>query len=201
MSTELGVWLRQQRERRRLTRSEMARHLIQAGQARGDNSMPGMDSMCHNIYRWERGADDPSERYKLCYCHILGIPPDEFGPSRSHVSHRAPRLTDPHELLPSAVAYRGIQEPATGETMVEREVLMAAHEGSEHAARAEQRGIGDATLEQFRADVTRLSRESMTGEPFPLFLEMRRVRGRMHDALDRRMWPRDATEVYLLLGC
>ena len=47
----------------------------------------------------------------------------------------------------------------------------------------------------------RLSREYMTGEPFPLFLEMRRVRGRMHDALDRRMWPRDATDLYLLLGC
>src|SRR5260370_25774744 len=30
---------------------------------------------------------------------------------------------------------------------------------------------------------------------------MRRVRGRMHDVLDRRMWPRDATDLYLLLGC
>jgi hypothetical protein len=41
----------------------------------------------------------------------------------------------------------------------------------------------------------------MTGEPLPLFLEMRRVRSRMHDALDRRLWPRDATDLYFLLGC
>jgi hypothetical protein len=34
-----------------------------------------------------------------------------------------------------------------GDSMVEREVLMAAHEGSERAEEAEQRGIGDATLE------------------------------------------------------
>jgi len=88
-----------------------------------------------------------------------------------------------------------------GDSAIRREVLMAAHEGSEHAEQAEQRGIGDATLEQLRADVTRLSREYMTGEPLPLFLEMRRVRDRMHDALDRRMWPRDATELYFLLGC
>jgi hypothetical protein len=33
-----------------------------------------MDSMCHNIYRWERGADGLSERYKLHYCHALAIP-------------------------------------------------------------------------------------------------------------------------------
>jgi hypothetical protein len=78
---------------------------------------------------------------------------------------------------------------------------MAAHEGSEQAEQAEQRGIGDATLDQLRADVTRLSREYMTGDPFPLFLEMRRVRNRIHDALDRRMWPRDATTLYFLLGC
>ena len=80
MPEELGAWLRQQREARGLTRPEMARQLIQAGRARGDNTMPGLDSMCHNIYRWERGADGLSERYKLAYCHVLGIPPGHFGP-------------------------------------------------------------------------------------------------------------------------
>jgi hypothetical protein len=34
-----------------------------------------------------------------------------------------------------------------------------------------------------------------------LFLEMRRVRARMHEALDLRMWPKEATELYFLLGC
>jgi len=78
---------------------------------------------------------------------------------------------------------------------------MAAHEGSEHAERIEQRGIGEATLEQFRADVTSLSVQYMTGETFELFTEMRRVRNRILEALDRRQWPRDAAELYLLAGC
>ena len=79
---------------------------------------------------------------------------------------------------------------------------MAAHEGSEHAERAEQRGIGEATLEQFRADVTpACPSQYLTGETFGLFTEMRRVRNRITEALERRQWPRDAAELYLLAGC
>lgn len=84
---------------------------------------------------------------------------------------------------------------------MEREVLMTAHEGSDHAEQAERRDIGDATLEQMHADVMRLSVELMTGEPFTTFREMRRVRDRIYAALERRIWPRDANELYLLLGC
>ena len=40
---------------------------------------------------------------------------------------------------------------------------MAAHEGSDHAEEYEQHGIGEATFEQLRADVMRLSRLSDTG--------------------------------------
>jgi hypothetical protein len=40
----------------------------------------------------------------------------------------------------------------------------------------------------------------MTAEPFTLFQEMRRVRARMYAALDRRLWPRDEADLYLLLG-
>jgi hypothetical protein len=78
---------------------------------------------------------------------------------------------------------------------------MAAHQAGEHAERVEQRDIGDATLEQVRSDVIRLSHDYMAGEPFLLFQEMRRVRDRMYAALDRRIWPRDETDLYLLLGC
>jgi hypothetical protein len=56
-------------------------------------------------------------------------------------------LRDAHS--PRAVAYREMQEPRWGTSWIEREVLMTAHEGSEQA---EQRDIGDATLEQMRAD-------------------------------------------------
>jgi hypothetical protein len=224
MPTEVSAWLRGQREARGWTRPEMARQLIDAGRARGDRQLPGMDGMCHNIYRWERGGEI-SERYKLHYCQALGIQPSQFGPgiSPNGAAELATATTADEsgsrgvaaQLMPYAapirgirslpppgtVAYRGIAEPNSGYSVVEREVLMAAHDGSERAEQAEERGIGDATLEQLRADVARLSREYMTGEPFPLFLEMRRVRRRMHDALDRRMWPRDARDLYLLLGC
>jgi hypothetical protein len=65
----------------------------------------------------------------------------------------------------------------------------------------EQRGIGEATLEQFRADVTQLAVQYLTSETFGLFTEMRRVRNRITEALGRRQWPRDAAELYLLAGC
>ena len=99
------------------------------------------------------------------------------------------------------VTYRWMQEPDLGGSWIEREVRMGAHEGSDHAEQAERRDIGETTLEQLRADVVQLSRDYMTGEPFTLFLEMRRVRSRMYAALDRRLWPRDQSELYFLLGC
>ena len=58
-----------------------------------------------------------------------------------------------------------------------------------------------AVLEQFRADVRSLSAQYLTGEPYGLFTEMRRVRNRIAEALDRRQWPRDSAELYLLAGC
>ena len=40
MSSELGAWLRRQREERGWTRSEMARQLIKAAKSRGDSAVP-----------------------------------------------------------------------------------------------------------------------------------------------------------------
>jgi hypothetical protein len=88
-----------------------------------------------------------------------------------------------------------------GDSMVEREVLMAAHDGSDHAEQAEEHGIGDATFEQLRADLVRLSHLSDTGEPFAVFLDMRRVRDRIYRLLERRLWPREQSDLYFLLGC
>jgi hypothetical protein len=91
--------------------------------------------------------------------------------------------------------------PVAGGAGIGREVAKAAHAASEHAERAERRDIGDATLEQLRGDVMRLSHDYMAGEPFGLFQEMRRIQDRIQAALDRRLWPRDETDLYLLLGC
>src|SRR6266508_621565 len=66
---------------------------------------------------------------------------------------------------------------------VKHEVIMTAHGSSEHAEHAERRDIGEATLAQLRAEITRLSREFVTGQPFVMFRELRRVRDRIHAAL------------------
>src|SRR5437763_4804507 len=200
MSSELAAWLRRQREDRGWTRTELARQLIRAARARGDTSMPGAGNISHNIYRWERGAVIPAERYKLLYCGAFGIPFGQFGTALP------PGMVDTGSEVPAASAYRELLSsdpapPERGAPAIRREVLMAAHEGSEHAERAEQRGIGEATLEQFRADTASLAVQYLTGETFGLFTEMRRVRNRITDALSRRQWPRDAAELYLLAGC
>lgn len=230
MPSELAAWLRRQREDRGWTRTEMVRQIINAAKATGDRSVPGLDSMCHNLYRWERGADGLSERYRLYYCRALGIPPSQFGPgphdqpAESRFLSQAlpmpatttrtplaiPDAQAPYvplsaiapALLPSmAIAYRGIEEPETGRSHIEQEVLMAAHEGSDHAEEFEQHGIGEATFEQLHADVVRLSRLCDTDAPLAAFLDMRRVRSRVYRLLDRRQWPREQSDLFFLLGC
>src|SRR5689334_14919687 len=224
MSSELGAWLRQQREDRGWTRSELARQLIKVARTKGDMSVPSAGNISHNIYRWERGAVTPAERYQLYYCGAFGIPFSQFGAPASPSAHPGPPpgtlahpgtppgtpvppgMVDPAAGAAAAPAYRGLTSaapaaPVRRASAIRREVLMAAHEGSEHAARAEQRGIGEATLEQFRADTASLYVQYLTGEPFGLYAEMRRVRNRVAEALERRQWPRDAAELYLLAGC
>ena len=220
MSEPLSGWLRQQRQSQGWAVPEMARRLRETAQAVGD-MLPASTTLITMIRRWERGAG-VSERYRLHYCRVLGIAFDQFGCDRQARTNSAETAVialtaarpgtapAPHAPTPLArtgnqpehiIAYGGSWDHDPGAAWIRREVLMAAHESSEDAERAEHREIGDATLEQLRADVMRLSRESMTDEPFPVFLEMRRVRDRMHAALDRRLWPRDQGDLYFLLGC
>ncbi len=91
--TDLGGWLRQQREQRSWTRTEMARRLIRVAQVSGDTAMPAAEDVAANIYRWERGTVTPSDRYRLYYCHTLGIPPDRFGdPEYEDSAQDTPRV-------------------------------------------------------------------------------------------------------------
>jgi transcriptional regulator with XRE-family HTH domain len=90
--TDLGPWLRQQREQRSWTRSEMARRLIKVAQVSGDTAMPAAEDVAANIYRWERGTVSPSERYRLYYCHTLSIPPDCFGDPEYDPAQDTPRV-------------------------------------------------------------------------------------------------------------
>jgi len=184
-----GTWLRRQREDRGWAVREMARRLIDAGHAAGDKAMPAVDSMAAYVRRWEHGKYGLTERYRLYYCAALGLDPSQFGHDQ------------PAPLASRTVAYRGTYRSDPDGLTVEREVLMTAHESSDHAEHAEHPGIGDITFEQLRADVVRLAGLNDTGEPFTTFLETRRVRDRIYRLLDRRLWPREQTDLYFLLGC
>jgi transcriptional regulator with XRE-family HTH domain len=85
---DFGPWLRQQREHRSWTRNEMARRLIRTAQVSGDTAMPSAE----DVYRWERGKVQPSDRYRLYYCHTLGIPPDRFGDPEYDPAQDTPRV-------------------------------------------------------------------------------------------------------------
>ena len=201
----------------------MARRLIQAGREADDTAVPELNGILHNIHRWEREGGI-SERHKLHYCRALGIHPSQFGPNASGEPANAvtpglfaeagpaalvsaqrpatvPGLSSPPQLASVSIAYRGRQELILGEFAVEQKVMMAAHEGSDHAAEHEQHGIGEATLEQLRADLIRLSRLTDADSPLTAFLETRRVRDRVYWVLDRRLWPREQADLYFLLGC
>jgi hypothetical protein len=70
----------------------MARRLIKAAQVSGDIAMPAAEDVAANIYRWERGTVSPSDRYRLYYCHTLGIPPDRSGDPSWNPAHDVPRV-------------------------------------------------------------------------------------------------------------
>jgi transcriptional regulator with XRE-family HTH domain len=208
MTIDLGTWLRTQREERGWSRNETARRLIATAREAGDASMPDAETVRGYVYRWEHGKIGAlSERYVLYYCRAFAIKPAQFGPQAEPVPESA--VIQPDAVLPAQagvshcqhVAYRGIEAPESSQSTVRHEVLMAAHEGSEHAEQAERHDFGDATLEQLRADVVRLSAELMTGDPFAMFLEMRRVRDRVYRLLEGHLRPGDQADLYFLLGC
>jgi hypothetical protein len=203
MSTETAEWLIRQREARGWSRPQMARQLLKAGQALGCKQLPDPVSLKHNIFRWEHGTG-VSHEYVTLYCHVLGIEYREFPRQKRTRSKRktgtALAIRD-HPQVPAhgQLIYRGFGAPR-GDSL-EHEVMMTAHESSDHAAEHEQHGIGDTTLEQLRADVMRLSRLTDSDSPFPVFTDLRRVRDRIHRILDRRLWPREQADLYFLLGC
>jgi transcriptional regulator with XRE-family HTH domain len=74
----VGGWLRQQRQARGWNVPQTARRLRAAAAAIGD-TLPGRATLEAHIRRWERGVIAPSERYKLLYCHALGISTGRYG--------------------------------------------------------------------------------------------------------------------------
>lgn len=103
MSSELGTWLRGQREARGWSRADMARRLIAAAREAGDDAASSPENLCNSIYRWERGFSGISGPHRLLICRALGISPARFG------EHGADGPGQPDGLLESV---RGPSNPA-----------------------------------------------------------------------------------------
>jgi transcriptional regulator with XRE-family HTH domain len=125
MPTDLGTWLRAQREDRGWSRNEMARRLIAAARETGDGTMPDGETVRGYIYRWEHGKIHTlSERYVLYYCRTFAIKPAQFGPQPEPGPDAA--VVQPAAVLPAEagvpccqhVAYRGVETPNIGQSAV-----------------------------------------------------------------------------------
>src|SRR5215471_13428778 len=75
----IGAWLRAQREKRLWTREETARQLVKAAGNRGIQHVPDVVSLVSCLYRWEKGTVSVTDRYRMLFCDVLGIPADLFG--------------------------------------------------------------------------------------------------------------------------
>jgi hypothetical protein len=86
------------------------------------------------------------------------------------------------------------------ESVIGRVVRAAAREATEDVLRHMLDVIDPATLGQLHADVARLSRLTRPGEQIAAFADMRQIRDRIYALLDRKLWPGQRAELYLLLG-
>jgi transcriptional regulator with XRE-family HTH domain len=64
--------IRTEREARGWSREDLAKRFRHAIAERGDTPV-SHESMLHNLYRWERMADTPSERYRIVYTKVFGL--------------------------------------------------------------------------------------------------------------------------------
>lgn len=161
-------WLRQQRLSRGWPVPEMGRRLRAAARAVGD-PLPENHALCAMIRRWERGSGI-SERDRLHYCRVFGITlrqyaSDQAGSARlasagaaatAHTADRpggtplpasANRPVGPGMASAPGVAYGGSQAPDSGGSAILQEVLMAAHEGGEHARATRHYLAGSVLIE------------------------------------------------------
>jgi hypothetical protein len=119
----------------------------------------------------------------------------------------AERLFGPPDLASRATVITvGTTEPApvgsepAEDLAMQREVAMAASESARFAQFAEQSNVGPHTLEQFRADLTRIATNYPNRPVYPLFVELRALRNRAFELLEGRQRPPQSRELYLVAG-
>ena len=220
MADDLGLWLRQQRQSRGWSAAEMARKLQHAARANGDTTLPGTAILTSYIRRWEHGTITPGERYQLRYCKALDIRPERFGPRSLQ---RRPLEAAPDSGvsvvdgpgLRSAPgspgwsgepgSYRDGEAPAKDADLrwppgaAPKSVMTAiAEESRDFGEWADTSNIGDATLEDYAAQVRQLARDYVHAAPYPLLLDARRLRDRVFARLRGHQPPSQTRDLYLL---
>lgn len=120
---------------------------------------------------------------------------------------RADRLFGPPDATPRAeIATATSPDPAAtteepvGQMTVQREVAMAAAESARFGQFAEQSNVGPHTLEQFRADLSRIVTTYPNRPVYPVFVEVRELRNRAFELLEGRQHPEQGRELYLVTG-
>ncbi|GAA3441200.1 hypothetical protein [Planomonospora venezuelensis] len=79
-------------------------------------------------------------------------------------------------------------------------IAAAADEAGSHAEQAEASELGSGALERLRTQVVWVGKRYVSEAPLPLFVEMRELQERTRRALDKRIHPGQARELYFLTG-
>ncbi|WP_449062710.1 hypothetical protein [Planomonospora algeriensis] len=79
-------------------------------------------------------------------------------------------------------------------------IAAAADEAGSHAELAEASELGAGALERLRTQVIWVGKRYVSEAPLPLFVEMRELQERTRKALEKRIHPGQARELYFLTG-
>ncbi len=160
------------------------------------------------------------ERYQLHYCTALGIPPAEFGPAQPQPAqgqHSPGAAGDPSGLRPGADVpawpgepggYREIGRrlkdadragwPASAGVALDVVMTAIAQESQDFGEWADTSNVPDATLEHYAAQVRQLARDYVHAAPYPLLLDVRRLRDRVVARLQGRQRSGQTRDLYLI---
>src|SRR6266540_2104680 len=90
--------------------------------------------------------------------------------------------------------------PGRGSQDIERELVIAARESSQHAEYVASHSIDPADVEQLHDEIVRLARNYAQTSPLLLYLDAKRARDRGFELLDRTRQTQQEHDLYLLIG-
>ncbi|MGH3939410.1 MAG: hypothetical protein ACRDTG_12410 [Pseudonocardiaceae bacterium] len=154
-----------------------------------------LDVSMRQVTRWMAGDIDVLPRAAACRVleQMFGENAERlFGPPDPMSRREVATVEVPPPALVST-------EPVE-DLIVQREVTMAAAESARFGQFAEQSNVGPHTLEQFRADLTRIASTYPNRPLYPLFVELRALRNRAFELLEGRQYPEQSRELYLVAG-